>query len=127
MRGQIDAVDLVAMPFFLIGGIFGMDLVSLSLGGYSMAEPLWSFANGYVSISAGAILSALAFSAVVATNDWRASGWGFVNTVLVVLTYLLILGPGFIPIIELALDSMGVAIVALIIESLAYTAVSYAG
>lgn len=129
MKGRLDVIDLIAMPLFLLGGLFGLGLVDMTVGGYSFAEPLISLADGYATISTGSLMALLAFTVVVATNDWRGqgAGWAAVNTVLVVMTYLLILGPGLVPLVELVVSSKNAALGALVFESIAYVAVSYSG
>jgi hypothetical protein len=125
MKGQIDPLDLAALPLFLFGSLFELGLVDFSLGGVSLSETV--FALGGTDISLAVILMLGALGAVIYTNEWEFDADGGITTWVVVATLGLIIAPPFVPALSEFLAQDIAASAALLVQTAGYTIVSYMG
>lgn len=126
-QGEIDEVDLFAMPIFLLGSLFELELLyfgSLPLIG----DPAATFAAPLgAELSVAAVLSIAALGVVAYTNEWDLGGMSSVQTYILIATLGLIIAPPFAPIIDNAISGGFGAVIALGIQSTGYTVLSYVG
>jgi hypothetical protein len=128
MKGQIDPIDLLAFPVFLLGGALELGLLdSFSIVGLNPTDTLFSL-GPETAISYATLAMLVTFSAVLVTNEWSMDAWGTINGYLAVATLILIISPPLIPAMESLLGSSSIAgLFAFTIQSAGYAAVSYSG
>lgn len=127
-RGEFDDVDLVAMPVFLLGSLFQLDLLSVdSLP--LIGDPAAAFSTvAGVEISIAMLLSLVALGVVAYTNNWSIDGIsGGVQGYIVIATVGLIIAPPFMPALEEAVSGGVGAMFALAIQTSGYAVLSYVG
>jgi len=125
MEGQIDPLDLAALPLFLFGSLFELGLVDFSLGGVSLDNTI--FTLGTTDISLAVVLMLAALGAVIYTNNWEFDPDGGMTAWVVVATVGLIIAPPFVPALSEFLTQDIAASAALLIQTAGYTIVSYMG
>lgn len=129
MKGQIDAVDLLAFPVFLLAGALELGLLdSFSVMGLNPLDTLFSL-GPETTISYATAVMIVVFGVVLYTNDWEwGSEWGAINGYLALATLLLVVSPPLVPAMESLLGSTTIAgLFAFTVQSAGYAAVSYSG
>lgn len=122
-RGKVDLFDLAAFPVFLLASFAELELLpDLPL----LTDVLLDLGEGG-QITVAVVLGAAALVTVIVTNKPTLSGWGGAQLWVVVATFLLMLGPSFIPILEIVLRSDIAAGVAVIVQSAGYMVASFMG
>lgn len=123
-RGQVDLVDLLALPLFMLGGIVQLGwLPELPI----LSEVLLDLgdAGGTVEVATVVMLVALAF--VLATNKPKLNGNGGAQLWVVMATVFLILGPAFVPLLGVVLTNAAAAAVAFLVQTAGYMTASFLG
>lgn len=131
VKEQVDPGDLLFLPFFVAGSWVSLGLVN------TMPVPIIGDLSatlvvlpGDTIISWASALSLAAFTGVVLTNDYpiRREGeraWTLVNLYLIYATYMLILGPPLVPLIDALINNSTAALVGFLVQTAGYFAASY--
>ena len=127
-KGEVDALDLAAMPIFLISGFFSMEIVTnVAPWGFNPAEAFLVLGPS-TEIAPADVTSFLALAIVLWTNDVELDLNGGIQVWVILVTILLVLATPFVPIVAHYTSSSVVAgMVALAFQSLGYTAASVLG
>lgn len=127
--GEVDFVDLLAFPVFLLGGLQQTGIMDpITFEGYSVMDVLVDL-PATDGITVAMLLSLGSIAVVLATNRPSIrNGLSLAQYWVVVVMFGLIVAPPFIPIIDgLIESSVAVGFVALLIQSAGYMLLSWLG
>ncbi|MHB9288124.1 hypothetical protein ACKVMT_13925 [Halobacteriales archaeon Cl-PHB] len=124
-RGKVDMNDAVVSPFFVLSAAISVGIVQFDLYGFDFGAPLFSI--GSADISTAMLISVLALVTAYATNRPDFTKMGGVETYVAIATLGLVVGPPFIPMLDAILGYTGAGLVALVIQSSGFYALSYLG
>lgn len=126
--GEVDAIDLVAFPLFLIGGLTQLGLMTApEVMGIGLSDTLLDLgAETSLTIATAVALAAIAI--VITTNKPNLRrGRGYIQFWVVAATVGLVIAPPFVPILENLLNGGIASGVALLLQSAGYMIVSWLG
>jgi hypothetical protein len=121
-RGEFDMIDMLAFPLFLIG--------TAAQTGLLPDLPILNdmVVNSEIAqISIATLLATAALVVVIVTNKPRLDGWGAAQLWVVLATFMLVIGPSFVPLLAAVLAGDVAVAVALIVQQAGYFVASFLG
>lgn len=127
-RGEVDPVDLVAMPFFAIAALFANNVIPGSEMPYFNPNGVLLQLGPETSITYATVVALAALAVVIWTNKPRLNIYGGIQAWLVVVTVALILAPPFVPLLGHYIGSnMILGIVSFVVQTTGYVIISFMG
>lgn len=128
-RGQVDFLDLLAMPIFAVAALFANGVIPGDvLGGtFDPTQSLFSL-GPETQISYATVVAIAAIALVLWTNKPQLDVYGGIQAWVVIVTIGLILAPPFVPLISnwMAAEPW-LGIVSFLLQTTGYTVVSFMG
>lgn len=127
-KGEVDALDLAAMPLFLIAGLFSLGIVTgVSVYGFNPADPLVTLGPS-TEISAADVTSIAVLGVVLYTNDVSLDLQGGLQAWVILMTAVLVLSTPFVPVVEhYTASNIAAGMAGLALATSGYTFASIAG
>jgi len=128
-RGEIDLVDLVAYPFYALGSLLALGVVTPvpTVAGIDLGMTLVSL-GPQTQITLPNFVAVAALATMFGTNRPELDPWSFSYAWITIATALLTVGMPFIPLLENAASgSMLAAMVLFVFQSFGYGIASWMG
>ena len=123
---EFDKEDIAISGAFVLAAAASVGIAEVTLFDWSLSGIAYAFGDGGTEVMWSTLISIIALALVWVTNDPDMSSLSDEYTYAIVGTFALVLGIGFVPQIEtLVTGSDFAALLALVIQSAGYSAISY--
>jgi len=124
--GQVERMDLMAMPVFLACVLLNLQLVDDPTGGY-LSMVLWEHGEATTAFTLATLIGLMVIGYVLYTNNFSLSVAGGVTIWTVVIVVGLMLAPPFLPIVSDLITETAGAWVAFALQAAGYVVISFMG
>lgn len=127
-QGEIDPLDLAAMPLFLIAGLFSMEIVTgVSVYGFNPSDALVTFGPS-TEVSAADLVAIAVLGVMFYTNDVELTLRGGIQGWIVAMTAMLVVLTPLVPVIShYTASNIAAGMAGLALATTGYTVASIAG
>jgi len=124
--GQVERMDLMAMPVFLACVLLNLQLVDDPTGGY-LSMVLWEHGEATTAFTLANLIGLIVIGYVLYTNNFSLSVAGGVTIWTVIIVVGLMLAPPFLPIVSDLITETAGAWVAFALQAAGYIVISFMG